>query len=268
MLWIAIAVGVAFIVLIVANRQGDAPSDAAAAPPADDAHRLDLPVAEPEREPMRVTRMKVWGCLTIEDADGAREERFPPSPRGAGEFPTAIWGAPDGTVWITAKLYSGAPGPDDGVVYSRAPDGTWNIEFILPEYTLHSIVGWDGYLFAGAIGGYVYFDGESWASVRLPEYSMMWKVFLDAEGPYVRSWGGEHCFRIDGETLRPAEGLPEPDIDPKAFEHAGVRWQVFDRSEEVEEVELTPEQEAAWRAEFDQLAIAIADGTAKVRRLD
>lgn len=233
----------------------------------DDAPTHQLDIAAPARPPMRVTRMKVWGELIIRRGEEKTKEIFPASPLGAGEFPTAIWGDDDGTLWISAKLYSGKPGADDGVVYRRTPDGEWHFEYIVSERTLHSIQGRNGHLYAGGMGGYAHFDGTQWQTVVLPEYTMMWKVFADADGVFVQNWDGEFAYRLDGSERHAMTPVPEPDVDHNICQMGDVVYKVFDNAKEVEEVELSPEEEAELRRDFEMLQAALADGTARVKRL-
>src|SRR5262245_20275458 len=97
----------------------------------------DSPAPAPApREPMRVMRMMCRGFLRIRENGVDREEPLPASPLGHGEFPTACWATSDGTVYAVGKLYSGKPGPDDGVVWKRTPTGQWSIAFQLKDRTL------------------------------------------------------------------------------------------------------------------------------------
>jgi hypothetical protein len=61
------------------------------------------------------------GFLRITKGDKSIVEGLPPSPRGAGEFPMGCWAAPDGSVYVVGKQYTGVPGPDDGAVYTSDP---------------------------------------------------------------------------------------------------------------------------------------------------
>ena len=82
---------------------------------------------------MRVMQMHTVGLVRITDDQGERVENLPDSPLGHGEFPEGLTVSDAGKVYVVGKLYTGRPGPDDGVGYERSVDGNWTIAFTLPS---------------------------------------------------------------------------------------------------------------------------------------
>jgi hypothetical protein len=212
---------------------------------------------EPARAPMRVTRMMCHGFLRI----GDREEPLPPSPLGHGEFPTGVWVAPSGDVFAVGKLYTGKPGPDEGVVWHRTPHGGWSIAHRLHGRTFHSIAGVSGdQIVVGTIGGVVCFDGRSWSTLDLP-YSMVVRVWLDEGEVVAQAFDGSSTFRIQDGCATPIAHRPFPaERDPYGFELGGVRYRVFDRSTELGEEELSEQEEAEIREEMKLVEAALRTG--------
>lgn len=178
--------------------------------------------------------MRTSGFLRITSADHPlREEPLPASPLGEGEFPMGLWVAPDHTVFAVGKQYTGRPGPDDGVVWQRAPDGTWSTGHRLRGRVFGAIAGRSSHeVVVGAIGGIVCFDGARWRDISLP-YPMMWKVWLDGPELIAQAWDGSSAFIVRDGVVTACAPRHEPDRDHYACDIDGTHYFVFDRSEEV-----------------------------------
>lgn len=243
------------------------------APPPAPARRPGAPVyappgaATPKPAGMVVTQMSTHGFLRIDDAAGTREEPLPASPLGEGEFPTAVWAAPDHTVFAVGKQYTGQPGPDDGVVWRRDPDGTWSTAFRLQGRTFHSVAGRASTdVIVGAIGGIALFDGSAWRVELLPAYSMMWNVWQDGDDLVAQAFDDSAAVLVAGGVTRPCPPRPRPDRDRYEWTVDGARYRVFDRSEEVGPRVLDPREETELRAEMAQVQQILAAREAAARR--
>lgn len=208
---------------------------------------------------MQVMAMRTHGFLAVSGPDGAREEPLPGSPLGAGEFPSAVWVAPDHTVFAVGKQYTGQPGPDDGAVWRRAPDGTWSTPYRLRGRVFGSVAGLaSDDVIVGAIGGVVWFDGERWRDTTLP-YPMMWKVWRDGDELVAQAFDASVAFTMTRGVATARTPAREPDDDRYTRVVDGTRYQVFDRSEEVGERTLSPAEELEIRGELEQVRAARAD---------
>jgi hypothetical protein len=205
---------------------------------------------------MRVMSMQTRGFLRITTEAGERVEALPESPLGAGEFPEACWAAPDGTVYAVGKQYTGKPGPDPGVVWRRASDGTWSMPFRLPDRSFHSITGrGPNDIVVGAIGGYVVFDGKTWTVHDLPE-EIVWDVWSEGGIVVIRNFYANQTYELTDGTAKPTtDNRAKHDSydDRYACAHGTARYRVFDRSTEAGERDLSPEEEAEIRGEMKQL---------------
>ncbi len=212
------------------------------------------PPPAPPRTPMRVTRMDCRGFLRI----GQSEEPLPASPLGHGEFPTSIWVSPQGEVFAVGKLYTGQPGPDEGVVWKRSAEGAWSFAHRLPHRSFHSIAGApDGRIAVGTLGGVVLFDGQRWTTIDLP-YPMVVRVWCEDDELRAQAFDGSLSYRIVDGRAEPLS-LPKlpTDRDPYGFVRDGVEYRVFERSTEIDEVELSLEEETEIRAELRQVQAAL-----------
>jgi hypothetical protein len=220
------------------------------------------PIAKPPpppKKPMRVTRMATKGFLRIRDGSGEHEEPLPDSPLGAGEFPRGVWAAADGAVYVVGKLYTGKPGPDDGFVWRRATDGTWSLAWRLPGRTFMSVVGLGDALVVGSYKGIACFDGRGWSVIDLPCDAMV-RVWDDGGRVVARSIDGKGAWAVQGGDVTPIAPLEEPPQRETVFTRGDTTWQVFDRSTEIGEEDLSPEEEAEIRAEFAQVQEALRTG--------
>lgn len=207
---------------------------------------------------MRVMQMRTHGFLAIEGPDGRREEALPGSPLGAGEFPMGLWVAPDHTVFAVGKQYTGQPGPDDGVVWRRDPDGTWTTAHRLRGRVFGAVAGTGtDDVVVGTMGGIVWFDGSRWRETTLP-YAMMWKVWL-ADGEVVaQAFDGSVAFTVTRGVATARVPAREPDGDRYTRLVDGTTYRVFDRSEEVGERTLEPAEEREIRGELQELGQILA----------
>ncbi len=217
--------------------------------------------------PMVVTEMKTRGFFSIEDASGKREEPLPASPLGPwGEFPMGIWVSPEHTVYVVGKLYTGRPGPDDGVVWKRTRDGSWSIALRLPASVIGHVTGRsDTEVVGGRMGGIVCFDGQAWHEQALP-YSMMWKVWNDGADLIAQAFDGSATYTVSMGLTSLAASRTEPRVDRYSFERDGIVYRVFDRSTPVGERALDPREEAEIKRELAQVQKLWAEGKAEPPR--
>lgn len=215
-------------------------------------------------EGMEVTEMDTRGFLRITDDGGVREEPLPDSPLGQGEFPMAVWVAPDHTVYVVGKEYTGGSLPDNGVAWRRAPDGAWSTVFRVPGRVFGWVTGRSAdEVVIGGIGGIFCFDGVAWREVQLP-YPMMWKAWLDfgddeegdedEDGEIVaQAFDDSVAVVVERGETKPCPPRPEPDFDRCSAAVDGVRYRVHDRSVEVGKRTLSPAEEAEIRGEMVQV---------------
>lgn len=230
--------------------------------------RKDEPAKAPEREAsdnhlpnpdavvtgMTVTRMLCSGHVKMVGPAGERVEELPRSPYGEGEMPEAIWGVPGGPIFVVGKLYSGGHGADHGVVYRKDPGGSWQIVHIEEDHTLHRVCG-SGVdeVYAGAIGGVVYFNGQEFEFITT-DYSMMNKCWREGDELILQAFDGSETHRLERGVLVPTEERDEPDDDRYTWIDAdGTRYTVFDRTIEVGEDTLGAEEAAQIRDELRQV---------------
>lgn len=211
------------------------------------------------RKPMRVMVMHATGFVRITHESGERVEQLPASPLGHGEFPRAIAGSADGRLYVAGKLYTGKPGPDDGVIYARATDGTWRIAFALEGRTFQSIVVTaDGGVYAGTKGGYAHFDGERWQVCSLPT-DVYCDVIADEGRVFASPYQAPRWFELEGATATPCEPRAVPKHDALVHRAEGITYRVFDRSTEVGERTLSADESAEIRGELVQVARVLRD---------
>jgi hypothetical protein len=263
MLLVTLAIGavialVAIVGVLVAGVGKPAPAPPAPAPtPARDARA---------QAPMVVTEMATRGFFAIEDASGRREEPLPDSPLGSGEFPMGLWVAPDHTVFVVGKLYTGRPGPDDGAVWRRSREGAWSLALRLPGRVIGHVCGrTQDEVVVGLMGGIATWDGTTWSEHALP-YAMMWKVWssIDAssrEGELVaQAFDGSVAYVVSGGIPTMTSRRDEPRTDRYSFVRDGITYRVFDRSTPLGERALPPHEEAQIRRELAQVQAALARG--------
>ena len=216
---------------------------------------------ESEEAPVRgmvVMEMRTHGFLRISDADGTREEPLPDSPLAAGEFPMGLWVAPDHTVFAVGKQYTGQPGPDDGAVWRREPDGRWSTTHRTRGRVFGAIAGRSSDdVVVGGIGGIACFDGQAWRETKLP-YPMMWKVWREADEIVAQAWDGSAAFTVRGGVVTGCAPRGVPEFDRYTCTVEGTQYFVFDRSEEVGERSLSASEEREIRGEMAEVQRIVA----------
>lgn len=207
----------------------------------------------PKREPMRVTRMASNGFLRITEKGVDREEALPESPLKHGEFPEACWVAPDGTVYAVGKQYTGVPGPDFGVVWRRAPDGAWSTAFRLKDRTFHSITGRSANeIVVGTLKGFVAFDGTTWTVHDVPV--PMLNVWSDGKVLLAQDFDDTKTFKLAGGKATEIAHRPHDAYEDRyACARGKTKYRVFEKSTEIGEEDLSPEEEAEIRGELDEI---------------
>jgi hypothetical protein len=269
LLLVTLAVGaVIALVAIVGVLVAGVATPAAPPPP-------PTPATPPERaprgaKPMVVTEMATRGFFAVEDASGRREEPLPDSPLGSGEFPMGLWVAPDHTVFVVGKLYTGKPGPDDGAVWRRGRDGTWSLSLRLPGRVIGHVSGRsESEVVVGLMGGIATWDGAGWTEHALP-YAMMWKVWLEpvAVGPdgelVAQAFDGSAAYVVGRGVTTMTTPRTEPRTDRYAFVRDGITYRIFDRSTPLGERALAPHEEAQIKRELAQVQAALARGEGRV----
>jgi hypothetical protein len=262
-LWIALALIVAstWLVARVFRRPAAAREPPAAPPRSAGTSAYAPPSKAPPPQPptgMRVMSMTCHGFLAIEDATGRREEPLPASPLGEGEFPMGLWVAPDHTVFAVGKQYTGRPGPDDGAVWRRDPDGTWTIAYRLPGRVLGAVTGTaSDDVVVATMGGVVWWNGTTWRDTTLP-YPMMWKVWRDDGQIVAQAFDASVAFTFSRGVATARTPTREPDRDRYTHAVDGTTYRIFDRSEEVGERTLDPAEELEIRGELAQLQQLLA----------
>jgi len=270
-LLILLAVGAGITLLAILGVIGSAMTTPAEAPAPEPLAPERLPPARTgspaaKTAPMVVTEMRSRGYFSIEDASGKREEPLPESPLGHGEFPMGLWVSPAHTVHVVGKLYTGRPGPDDGVVWKRTRDGTWSIALRLPSSVIGHVTGRsDDEVVGGRMGGIVCFDGQTWHEQALP-YSMMWKVWSEGPDLVAQAFDGSATYTVSMGLTSMTAPRTEPRVDRYSFERDGIVYRIFDRSTPVGERTLDPREEAEIKRELAQVQKLWADGKAEPPR--
>lgn len=218
------------------------------------AARDELPQPSSVVAGMTVTRMHVTGHVKIVGPAGQRVEDLPPSPYGHGEMPEAIWGVPGGPIFVVGKLYSGGDGADHGAVYRKDPGGSWQLVHVEENFTLHRVCGRAAdEVYAGAINGVVYFDGETFEFIAT-DYEMMNKCWRDGDELILQAFDASETHRLERGVLVPITEREEPDTDRATWTDAdGTRYSVFDRMVEVGEDTLGEREAAEIRSELAAL---------------
>lgn len=230
------------------------PDEARSQPGGQPRVRADAP------RPMVVQTMATRGYFARADGSGEREEPLPESPLGHGEFPMGLWVAPDHTVFVVGKLYTGRPGPDEGVVWRRAPDGTWSFALRLPTRVIGAVTGRSAHeVVAGTMGGIVCFDGQDWHEHALP-YAMMWKVWSEGDELVAQAFDGSVTYTVRSGLPSMAPARREVRTDRYSFVRDGVTYRIFDRSTPTGERTLDPHEEAQIRRELAMVEAALARG--------
>jgi len=173
--------------------------------------------------------MAVRGFLQIADASGKHEEPLPESPRHHGEYPDGCYAAADGAVYVVGKQYTGVPGPDDGVVWKRAADGTWSTVLRLPLVQLSSIAGTapDNIVAAGA-SGYSWWNGTTWTRHDMTQNFVF--VWSDGNRIYGTDFAMTSTFEISRGELKPAAKSSHDWRDDKYHcAHGEKHYQVFEK---------------------------------------
>jgi hypothetical protein len=214
----------------------------------------NLPNPEAVVEGMTVTRMLVSGHVKVVGPAGERIDDLPRSPFGEGEMPEAIWGVPGGPIFIVGKLYSGGDGADHGAIYRKDPGGTWQLVHIEEDATLHRVCGnGPDEVYAGAIGGVVYYDGHTFEFITT-DYQMMNKCWRDGDELVLQAFDGSETHRLERDVLVPIEEREEPNEDRDTWIDAdGTRYTVFDRMIEVGQDTLGADEAAQIRDELRQV---------------
>lgn len=216
--------------------------------------------------PMVVTEMDTRGFFSIEDAAGKREEPLPESPLGHGEFPMGLWVSPAHTVFVVGKLYTGRPGPDDGVVWKRTRDGTWSIALRLPSSVIGHVTGRsDDEVVGGRMGGIVCFDGQAWHPQALP-YSMMWKVWSEGPDLVAQAFDESATYTVSMGLTSMTTQRTEPRVDRYSFERDGIVYRIFDRSTPRGQRTLDPREQAQIERELAFVQKQWAEGKAEPPR--
>ncbi len=262
------AITVVAVLGVIVARAGtgplEAPLEATGSPTAQPAPRP----ATPRDAPMVVTQMATRGFFAIEDASGRREEEpLPESPLGHGEFPMGLWAAPDQSVYVVGKLYTGRPGPDDGIVWRRSATGEWSVALRLPGRVIGHVSGRsESEVVVGLMGGIATFDGHSWTEHALP-YSQMWKVFVDGADLVAQAFDGSAAYTVSLGLTSMASARAEPRVDRYSVVRDAVTYRIFDRSTPIGPRTLGPAEEAQIRRELAQVQAALArgEGTAPPR---
>lgn len=223
-------------------------------------------IEPPADEPMRVVRMMSTGFLRIEGPDGVREEQLPMSPHDHGEYPQGIWGNGEGTIYIVAKQYTGRPGPDDGVLFRRKPDGTWDTFYREEGRFFCTVAGTsDGQLYVGSMKGVFYFDRNAWKFIPVDSNDRVEVHIYDGQ-IYGTSNHRESAWLFDGDVATPSDVQPDESWDERIHTENGVKYVAFHRSEMLDEVELDPTEEAEIRGELAQIEKLAREGKLQVRK--
>ena len=159
---------------------------------------------------------------------------MPESPHHAGDQVRDAWVAPDGTEFVTGYVYTGVPGPDDGVIYRRlSTERVFTIVHTTAGHELGTIYGISEHdVYVGGTGVLLHYDGTAWQELALP--------------PSVRHVS---ALAVNSGSLWLASSSPEAIFHRKLSE---TKWQA--------------EEAPAWR--YDRLAFAgdhlYAGGTTKI----
>lgn len=203
----------------------------------------------PPPPPMRVMRMFTVGIVRVIEAGVEHEETLPASPLGHGDYPTAICAAPGGEIYLVGKLYTGRPGPDDGVVYRRRASA-WEIVHTMSGKTFHSVAADGSRVYVGGVGGYTVFDGAAWTFHPMPFDSVV-NVWLEDGKLLAAKWDGKTAWDLSGPA--PVELAPRKAPDQDECILGGIRFIRSQRSHEIGEETLSAEESAQMRAELEQV---------------
>lgn len=211
--------------------------------------------------PMVVTQMATRGYFAIEHADGRREEApLPDSPHGHGEFPMGLWVAPDHTLFVVGKQYTGRPGPDDGVVWRRDPSGSWSVPLRIPGRVIGHVTGRSSSeVVVGAMAGIATFDGQTWTEHSLP-YTQMWKTWTEGSELVAQAFDGSVAYLVSLGMTSMTSPREEPRVDRYTFTRDGVSYRIFDRSTPIGPRTLEGAEAAQIRGELGQVQAALARG--------
>lgn len=220
----------------------------------------------PAREPMRMIQMLSTGFLRIEGPNGVQEEQVPISPHAHGEYPQGIWGDGEGTIYLAAKQYTGRPGPDDGVLFRRKPDGTWDTFYREPSRFFCTIAGTpDGQLYVGSMKGVFHFDGTAWKFIPVDSKDRV-EVHVRNGRVHATSNNRQSAWIFDGDVSTPSDVQPDESWDERIHTENGVTYSIFERSKMLGEVELDPTEEAEIRGEMAQIEKLAREGKLQVRK--
>lgn len=248
------------LVLVVAMVAGGNSNAALAVP------EIEPPSSPPAREPMRVMQMRSTGFFRIEGPEGVRDEQLPTSPNGHGEYPQGIWGNGNGTLYVVAKQYTGRPGPDDGVLFRRNPDGQWETLYRQEGRFFCTVAGTaDGQLYVGSMRGAFYFNGQDWKFIPI-DYNDRIEVFGQDGQIYGASNHRELCWLFEGDVATPSAVRLDKDWDERIHTENGVTYMAFNRSKPLGEVELDPAEEAQIRGELKQIEQLAREGKLQTRK--
>jgi hypothetical protein len=122
---------------------------------------------------------------------------LPPAPNGHGEALRGAWVAPDGTEFLAGYMYSGAPGPDTGVVYRKDPGGAWKIVYSKPRNELGHLWGRSSSdVWASGVKTLAHWDGTAWREESVPITS----------DQLLGIWGDATEMFVGSGTLEPEGG--------------------------------------------------------------
>jgi hypothetical protein len=217
-----------------------------AAPPI---QRGGLQAPPPPPPPMRVMRMFTTGLVRVIENGFEHEEALPASPLGHGDYPTAIGAAPSGDIYLVGKLYTGRPGPDDGVVYRRR-GAAWEIVHTMSGKTFHSVCADATRLYVGGVGGYTVFEGGRWTFNPMPFDSVV-NVWLEDGKLLAAKWDGKAAWDLSSGTAVEIAPRKAPDQDQCIV--GGTRFIRSQRSQELGETTLSPEESQQMRDELAQV---------------
>ena len=171
-----------------------------------------------------------------------------------------LWVAPDHTLFVVGKQYTGRPGPDDGVVWRRDPTGSWSIALRLPGRVIGHVTGRSSSeVVVGAMAGIATFDGQTWTEHSLP-YTQMWKVWSDGSELVAQAFDGSVAYLVSLGMTSMTTTREEPRVDRYSFRRDDVTYRIFDRSTPIGPRTLDPAEEAQIRRELAQVQAALARG--------
>lgn len=108
-------------------------------------------------------------------------------------------------------------------------------------------------VYAGAIGGVVYFDGNTFEFLPT-EYELMNKCWRVGDELILQAFDGSETYRLERGVCVPIDERDEPDQDRSTWVDAdGTRYTVFDDEVEIGEDTLGAAEAAQMRSELEAL---------------